>query len=316
MAKIGTDIALAKTFLENGELVAIPTETVYGLAGNGTDLKAVSRIFEVKNRPSFDPLILHFANEEDLKPYVKNLPQAVQMLGRKFWPGPLTMLLEKSDLVSDLITAGSPKVAVRIPAHPLAIALLNSLPFPLAAPSANPFGYISPTSPIHVADQLGNEIPYILDGGQCEVGLESTIVDVTSSIPRVLRKGGIAIEDMEGLFESMEIQSGSSSRPSAPGMLSSHYAPKTILRLKSQLDDWPSPDLKVGVLAFNRFWEEFPTENQIILSQKGEVKEAAQKLFSVMRTLDNMGFDLILTELVPEQGLGRAINDKLRRASA
>ena len=176
MAEVGVDIERAAAFLSKGQLVAIPTETVYGLAGNALDVKAVSSIFETKNRPSFDPLILHVASLEQISPFVSEFPEKLKRLAEAFWPGPLTVLLARKASVPDLVTSGLDRVAVRVPNHPLTLALLVQLDFPLAAPSANPFGYISPTQAGHVDAQLGTQIPYILDGGVCAVGLESTIV--------------------------------------------------------------------------------------------------------------------------------------------
>lgn len=316
MTRIGKDIDEARRLLQFGEVVAVPTETVYGLAGNGISPETVARIFEIKNRPRFDPMILHFSDIHSIQPYVQAMPEKGQTLADALWPGPLTLLLSKTDKVLDLVTAGSPKVAVRIPSHPMLAELLQQLDFPLAAPSANPFGYISPTTAQHVADQLGDRIEYILDGGPCEVGLESTIVDVTSEKPVVLRKGGIDIETIDALIGSVEVLETSSSRPTAPGMLVSHYAPRTLFRLLED-DEFPSdiPLGNIGVLAFDCFWPDIPPENQIILSSTGNLGEAARRLFSSMRELDGKGLNLILARRVPDRGLGRAINDKLRRAS-
>jgi L-threonylcarbamoyladenylate synthase len=190
MAEVGVDIERAAAFLRKGQLVAIPTETVYGLAGNALDLKSVSSIFETKNRPSFDPLILHVASLEQVSPFVSEFPEKLKCLAEAFWPGPLTVLLPRKASVPDLVTSGLDRVAVRVPNHPLTLALLAQLDFPLAAPSANPFGYISPTQAAHVAAQLGSQVPYILDGGACAVGLESTIVGMEVEQVVIYRLGG------------------------------------------------------------------------------------------------------------------------------
>ncbi len=314
MAQIGTDLSLAIDLLQKDELVAIPTETVYGLAGNALSQDAVMKIFQVKKRPFFDPLILHTSSLEKINNLVVNIPDQLKTLAHKYMPGPLTILLEKTDLVPDLITAGSDKVAIRIPVHPLTQKLLARLDFPLAAPSANPFGYISPTEPSHVQKQLGEQIRYILDGGQCEVGLESTIIECRNNEIWVLRKGGVAVED---LGHEVKVELHSSSNPKAPGMLKSHYAPKVPVLIGPQIEDLDKYNFeRIGVLKFQEASPIFPVENQLILSKSGNLQEAARNLFAHLRELDEMDLDLIITEYVPDHGLGRAINDKLKRAAA
>jgi L-threonylcarbamoyladenylate synthase len=317
MSNIGKDINKAIAHLKNGDLVAIPTETVYGLAGNGTDPRVVAEIFRVKNRPSFDPMILHFDGLASIERYVKVIPEKAVQLAQQFWPGPLTLLLYKSELVPDLVTAGSPKVAVRVPSHPLTQELLANLDFPLAAPSANIFGYISPTRADHVADQLGDQITYILDGGQCKVGLESTILDLTTEKPGVLRKGGISIEEIEAVIGKVDVATHSTSNPTAPGMLKSHYAPSipiVIGEVNMILESISASE--IGGLFFSKAHDQLLSENQRVLSHSGDIKEAAANLFAYMRELDKTNCKIIVTELVPDIGLGRAINDKLKRASA
>ncbi|NUQ25966.1 MAG: threonylcarbamoyl-AMP synthase [Saprospiraceae bacterium] len=315
---IGTDIYQAAELLRAGQLVAIPTETVYGLAGNALNEEAVAAIFAVKQRPTFDPLIVHVADMEGLEAYCRDIPADARRLAGVFMPGPLTLLLPKKDIIPDLVTAGSPLVALRMPAHPLAHALLSLLPFPLAAPSANPFGYISPTTAQHVADQLGDKIPYILDGGPCEIGLESTIVgwDETGSAV-VYRKGGVAVEAIEALIGPVEIRLHSSSNPLAPGMLKSHYAPRVPLLL----GDIPAliqthQNKRLAILSFSQFFTEVNPDFQMALSPNGDIREAARHLFGAMRYLDSLPVDCILAELLPEEDLGRAVNDRLRRAAA
>jgi L-threonylcarbamoyladenylate synthase len=226
MAIIGTDIIQAKQLLEQGKLVAIPTETVYGLAGNALNPDAVLSIFKTKNRPSFDPLIVHTDSIEKIERWVKKIPTPLKTLASQVWPGPLTILLPKKEIIPDLVTAGLESVAIRIPNHPLTLSLLQSLDFPLAAPSANPFCYISPTQAEHVNQQLGGLIPYILDGGACQIGIESTIVAWENNQLHVLRLGGLSVEAIENLSQQkVQLQLNQSSNPQAPGMLKSHYAP-------------------------------------------------------------------------------------------
>lgn len=315
-APMETNIQIAQRCLEAEEVVAIPTETVYGLAGNALSAVAVAKIFAVKQRPYFDPLIVHGASFDRLAEYIHFIPESARELARHFMPGPLTLLLEKKARIPDLVTAGSPLVGLRVPAHPLTTALLEVLNFPLAAPSANPFGYISPTTAAHVAQQLGAKIPYILDGGPCEVGVESTIVGFPDGRPTVYRKGGLAIETLEKILGPMKVLNHSSSNPQAPGMLKSHYAPRIPLILGDipvLLEKWA--DKKVGLISFSTAYTTLPAAQQVVLSATRNYTEAAQQLFSGMRYLDQLDIDVILAELLPEEDLGRAINDRLRRAA-
>lgn len=313
MAEIGKDIKKAKQLLESEELVAIPTETVYGLAGNALNSKSVLKIFKVKERPEFDPLIIHVPSLFAAERYVDHLPDVAVKLAQKFWPGPLTILLKKKHIVPDLVTSGLDTVGLRCPDHPLTRQLLEILDFPLAAPSANPFGYVSPTTPQHVQDQLGDKIPYILDGGSARVGIESTIVGFENKEPVVYRMGGLSIETLEAELGKIKVQLHSSSNPKAPGQLKSHYAPsKRIIigNIEQLLQKYPAHCS--SILTFQK---DYNSPNQIILSRSGSVDEAAQNLFASLRSLDKMETDVILTELVPEEGVGRAINDRLRRAA-
>jgi L-threonylcarbamoyladenylate synthase len=254
MAEIGKNLTKAKELLDQGDLVVIPTETVYGLAGNALNVKAVIKIFQVKNRPQFDPLIVHVTNLVQAKELVESFPAKAEKLASKFWPGPLTLLLKKKDIIPDLVTSGMDTVGIRCPDHPLTQSLLQSLSFPLAAPSANPFGYVSPTRPDHVNDQLGDQLKYILDGGECRVGLESTIIGFENDRAIIYRLGGLCIEDIENEIGKVEVQLNSSSNPKAPGQLKSHYAPRkkveigNLLRIVSSI----FKHLKVGVLAFQK----------------------------------------------------------------
>lgn len=320
MAIIGQDIKQAIRLLEANEVIGLPTETVYGLAGNAFNAEAVTKIFEVKNRPTFDPLIVHTSSIERISDFVSEIPEKAQLLAKKFMPGPLTLLLPKKENISDLVTSGLETVAVRIPNHPLAIELLQNLDFPLAAPSANPFGYISPTSAQHVDNQLGTKIKYILDGGECKVGIESSIIGFIGDEIIVYRKGGLAIEVIEQVVGKVKIQEHSSSNPQAPGMLKSHYAPRTqLVILNSQFSTGGVPLINsqsfIGFLGFKEFHSNIPRENQLILSPTGDFREAAKNLFAYMRILDAKGFDIIYTEILPEIDLGRAINDRIIRAA-
>jgi len=319
MAEVGVNIERAAAYLNQGQLVAIPTETVYGLAGNALDIKAVSSIFETKNRPTFDPLILHADSLERIYPLVSSFPEKLKRLAQAFWPGPLTLLLPREEIISDLVTSGLDRVAVRVPNHPLTLALLAQLEFPLAAPSANPFGYISPTQVGHVDAQLGTQIPYILDGGACAVGLESTIVGMEGEQVVIYRLGGLDISKIEAVVGQVTVQAHSSSNPSAPGQLASHYAPRKPFLLGNLVELVPKmiqQGKEVGVLSFNSHFSTIPSDRQVALSATQDLQEAAQRLFMGMRLLDESTASVILAELVPEIGLGRAINDRLKRAAA
>jgi len=311
---IGTDLEYAKSLLERNELVAIPTETVYGLAGNAFDVRAVSKIFEAKDRPFFDPLIVHTSDLRRIEEFVVHISEQAQVLAARFWPGPLTLLLPKNKLIPDLVTAGSDLVGVRVPHHPLTLKLLKSLSFPLAAPSANPFGYISPTRAKHVADQLGSKIGYILDGGECRIGLESTIVGFEGKNTIVYRIGGIPIENIEKIVGKVQIKIHSDLDVTAPGMLKSHYAPSKSLFIANYTGSGYTPE-ETGILSFSTFNALVPEINQVILSPSQSLDEAAYNLFDALRTLDKMPVKVIFAELVPDQGLGRAINDRIKRAA-
>jgi len=311
-AQIGQDIKKAAEILKNGGLVAIPTETVYGLAANALDSDAVLKVFEAKRRPEFDPLIVHVGSWEQLNELACSFPEEARKLTHEFWPGPLTVVLPKKEIIPDLVTSGLPSVGMRMPNHPLALKLLSLLPFPLAAPSANPFGYISPTSAQHVVEQLGDQIDYILDGGPSNVGVESTIVSFEGETPRILRWGGLELEQIEPFLERFDSSEQSSDNPSAPGMLSSHYAPRKKLiigNLKELMVKYANKDCVY--LSF----EETHEMSGEVLSPSGDIREAARNLFAAMRRLDSGEGELILTEMVPESGLGRAINDRLKRAA-
>ena len=315
MSKIGIDIEKAKQILQQGGLVAIPTETVYGLAANGIDANAVLKIFEAKNRPHFDPLILHTNSIDKVKNYVNDFPAWATQLANTFWPGPLTLLLPKKNNVPDLVTSGLAQVAIRIPNHALTLQLLSSINFPLAAPSANPFGYVSPTKAAHVAAQLADSVDYILDGEDCSVGIESTIVGFEEDCITVYRLGGLAVEDIEAVVGRVMVKINQSSNPKAPGMLKSHYAPTKPLYI-GNVEDFikAHEDKKIGVISFSTIYN-IDRNHLKILSAAGDLKEAARNLFAAIRELDASNVELIVAEKLPETLLGKAINDRLRRAA-
>ncbi len=309
-------IRQAAEIIRQGGIVAFPTETVYGLGADAYNPLAVARIFEVKRRPSFDPLIVHIADPVHLRKLVKEIPSGVRRLTEKFWPGPLTVVLLKEENIPDMVTAGLPTVAVRMPDHPMALSLIKDSKCPIAAPSANLFGYLSPTTAEHVREQLGDQVDFILNGGPCSVGVESTIVSFLKNKPRLLRPGGVTLEEIESIVGKVEINS-IKDNPSAPGMFPRHYAPRTPIVLdweEKPLDSYE--DKKVGFLAFQEPGRFLKFEHIEVLSKKGDFKEAAANLFSAIRRLDALDLDLILAEAVPEAGLGRAIMDRLRRATS
>ncbi|PSR56004.1 threonylcarbamoyl-AMP synthase [Adhaeribacter arboris] len=317
MAIIGTDTEQAANLLRAGQLVSIPTETVYGLAANAYLEEAVVSIFEAKQRPAFDPLIVHTHSIQELNKIAVNIPQRAYQLAEAFMPGPVTLILPRHPKIPLLVTSGNESVGVRIPNHPLTLSLLQQLDFPVAAPSANPFGYVSPTTAQHVEQQLGDRIPYIIDGGPCQIGIESTIINLVNNEVEILRLGGLAIEEIETVIKQpVKYVKTSSSNPKAPGMLSSHYAPrkKVLLgNIRENLKNY-NPE-RTGILSFQNVWEQVPRNQQFILAPNGDTNEAARNLFAALRQLDSLSIDIILAELVPETGLGKAINDRLIRAS-
>ncbi len=311
---ISDNLSNAIKLLNEGNLIAIPTETVYGLAANAFDPVAVSKIFEVKNRPKFDPLIVHSYSIEKIKEFVISFPEKSLLLAETFWPGPLTLILKKKNIIPDIVTSGLDSVAVRIPNHPLTLKLLSMLDFPLAAPSANPFGYVSPTEPKHVQAQLGDKIPFILNGGKCKVGIESTIVGFEGEKAIIYRLGGLSVEDIKEVIGKVKINLHSSSNPLAPGQLDKHYSPnKTIVLDLEVIKSFEKSD--VGAIVFSDLIENIPIENQLVLSKNRDYSEAARNLFSILRETENLAVKIIYAELLPEEGLGRPINDRLRRAS-
>ena len=315
---IGKDTALAASYLQQGKLVAIPTETVYGLAARIDLDEAVLSIFTAKNRPSFDPLIVHIADPSWLGALVLDIPEPAKKLMAQAWPGPVTLLFKKSELVSDLVTSGNDTVAIRMPNHPLTLETLRLLGSPVAAPSANPFGYVSPTQAAHVEKQLGEKVAYILDGGESGIGLESTIVSFIDAKPCVLRLGGMSLEELEDLLgEAPAVNISTHSNPKAPGQLDTHYATGIPLlqtrSIRAAAEEFKGKNL--ALLSFSESYSDLPWVGSEVLSREGDMKEAAQALFAAMRRLDEGNADFILAEFFPEIGLGRAIHDRLQRAS-
>jgi L-threonylcarbamoyladenylate synthase len=314
---IGTDIARAASLIREGGLVAFATETVYGLGANAYDVRAVGRIFEAKDRPTFDPLIVHVGNRAWVESVAATVTPLAQRLIDAFWPGPLTLVLPKTDRIPDLATAGLPTVGVRMPSHPSAVELLRQANIPIAAPSANRFGHVSPTRAEHVAEQLGDRIDYILDGGPCTVGVESTILDVTGAEAVLLRPGGLPLEAIEaqiGPVRLIEAMSAANEPQPSPGRLLRHYATRTALVI-ADAEESPPSIARVGLLTLAAKSDDEHYAAIETLSPAGDLAEAAANLFAAMRRLDARGLDLIVARLVPEVGLGRAINDRLRRAA-
>lgn len=297
--------------LRDGGLVAFPTETVYGLGANAWDARAVAKIFEVKQRPLFNPLIVHVASLETASEVASEIPDLARVLATRFWPGPLTLVVPKRASVPDLVTAGLSTVAIRVPAHPIAQSLLREAGVPIAAPSANRFTSLSPTSAADVREALGEEVVIVLDGGPCSVGVESTIVGFgPTGRPRLLRTGGVPVEEIERLVGPVTLSTEAGDRPEAPGQLKRHYSPRTRLYFAGA----PS-GARVGLLTFGPAPDAANFAATEALSQSTDLREAAANLYGALRRLDRLGLDAILARPVPDMGLGRAINDRLKRAS-
>lgn len=314
-AKRLTQTAEAAVHLIAGELVAIPTETVYGLAANGLDDQAVARIFKAKNRPFFDPLILHVSSIEQAQSLCQLWPEEAEKLSHAFWPGPLTLVLPKSDKVPNIVSSDLPTVGLRMPQHSLTLELLKSLNFPLAAPSANPFGYVSPTTAEHVFDQLGDNIQAVLDGGPCRVGIESTIVKWDERGVHLLRLGAITQEQIEAVVGPITLADSIQGGIQAPGQLEQHYSPNCRITLLEPGAMGPTPNSQTAVVQFQQSQQPW-LAHRYFLSKNGELAEAAASVFAVLRELDKQGYAYAFIEQAPKQGLGLAINDRLKRAAA
>lgn len=313
---ITKSIKKAAFYLNKGEVVAIPTETVYGLAASIYYDSALKKIFEIKQRPFFNPLIVHIDSIESMDKVAKNVPDNAYLLAKHFWPGPLTMIFEKNEMVSNIVTANKNTVAVRIPNHPVTLELIKEVGFPLAAPSANPFGSISPTTAKHVEKYFKNQLEVILDGGMAEKGIESTIVGFNKKEVIVYRLGSISIEMLESVVGKVKIRKKSEKQPIAPGMLERHYAPKTpmILSTNPLNSALNLIGKNIGLLVFKEqsVYSDYYTK---VLSLKGDFDEAAKNLYAAMHQLDAMGFDLLIAEKFPNKGIGKTINDRLLRAT-
>ncbi|MBN8520784.1 MAG: threonylcarbamoyl-AMP synthase [Alphaproteobacteria bacterium] len=314
-------IAEAAERLSAGELVCFPTETVYGLGANALSGQAVAKIFEAKNRPSFNPLIVHVADKKQAEKYAV-FNDAAQALAGQFWPGPLTLILPRNPQggISDLVTAGLDTVAIRVPAHPGALKLLKKCGLPVAAPSANASGEPSATTPQHVIESLKDRVPFILAGGACTVGLESTVLDLTSDTPFILRPGAITPEDFAPVIGNVAYDFGDHDRPRSPGQLIKHYAPSLPVRLNA-VDIAPGEALlSFGSVAFMGIRgggsaKSLPDTQHISLSETGDLYEAAARLFAGLRHLDCAPHTGIAVMNIPDKGVGVAINDRLKRAA-
>jgi L-threonylcarbamoyladenylate synthase len=310
-----TNITKAAQALINDEIIAIPTETVYGLAGNAYSENAVKKIFELKKRPFYNPLIVHIKSTEFLDKVATDIPDMAWKLAEEFWPGSLTLVLKKQPHIPNIITAGKETVAVRVPNHSMALALLEQLEFPLAAPSANPFGCISPTTAMHVSNYFKENL-VVLNGGECQNGIESTIIGFENNKPILYRHGSISVEDIERIVGKVLITTSKDCSPDAPGMLSRHYAPKTNTYLTDNVSELiPSFfGKKIGLLLFKDKIKSAENILQEVLSKKGNLAEAAKKLYATMHHLDKSSLDVIIAERFPNKGLGKSINDRLERA--
>lgn len=317
MTEISSDIEKARLILEANELVAIPTETVYGLAANAFNEEAVKKIFKLKKRPTFNPLIVHIKSVEYLNEIAQNIPGLAWKLAEKFWPGPLTLLLEKKNKIPEIVTAGNTTVAIRMPNHKLTLELLSQLPFPVAAPSANPFMSISPTKPEHVKTYFDGKLKFILDGGICREGIESTIIGFSDGKAVLYRQGSCGISDIEKITGKLISPKKTAKIIEAPGMLKRHYAPKTrfVLATNYLKEIQKYEDKKVGLMLFSPVNETSQTITYRFLSEKDSLKEAAANLYSTLIDLDAMKLDIIIAGYVPNKGIGKSINDRLERAA-
>ena len=314
---ITTNISYAVNALNQGDLVAIPTETVYGLAGSAFNEHAIDKIFKLKNRPTCNPLILHTHSIEEILKFVQHIPPAALKLAEAFWPGPLTLLLPKKSNIPLSVTSGSHLVAVRIPNHVVTLSLLEQLDFPLVAPSANPYTRISPTNSKMVHDYFGDDLPVILEGDICSIGIESTIVGFHENTPVIYRQGAISVDAIEFIAGKSKVQATIKEKVTTPGMSPMHYAPKTNFCIVESILDfiYENQDLKIGVLSLGKLEITQPNTTCINLSLAADLEEASTNLYKSMYDLDGMGLDCIIIELFPEIGIGKSLNDRILRAS-
>lgn len=329
----------AAEILRSGGTVAFPTETVYGLGADALNPGAVEKIFTAKGRPNDNPLIVHVANQKDIEPLVKEIPELAVPLMEQFWPGPLTLIFSKSDLVPDVVSGGLDTVGIRIPAHPVALALLKAARIPVAAPSANISGRPSPTSAYHVLKDLTGKIDAVIDGGKASVGLESTVLDITADIPTILRPGGVTLEQLQEVLTKVEIDPALKQhdlnediKPKSPGMKYTHYAPRAEIwlvlgteelvakKLKSLVNESRAEGKRVGIISTEEmlFWSREYNPNPDhweILGSKDNLPEVASRLFQALRNCDRYHLDIVFAQTVPEVGIGVAIMNRLRKAA-
>jgi len=323
-----TKIKIAAEEIKKGNLVAFPTETVYGLGADAFNEQAIAKIFQAKGRPFNDPLITHIADIKELYKLSKQIPPVALKLAKAFWPGPLTLVLKKSELVSDIITAGLDTVAVRMPADNIALSLIREAQTPIVAPSANIFGRTSPTSAQHVEDDLNGKIKMIIDGGKTKVGVESTVLDITAKPIQVLRTGGISVEQLIEVIGQVKMSEELERGFRSPGMLTSHYSPRARLILveekeKAQVEkvlrlasEYKTQGFKVGIMVKEENKDNYKGFKVKVIGKGSELNICAANLFSILRSFDKEGFEIIITEGLEEQGLGLAIMERLRKAAA
>lgn len=314
---ITSNISHAVHALNQGELVAIPTETVYGLAGSAFNEQAIQKIFQLKNRPTCNPLILHTHCISEVSKFVKEIPPNALKLAEAFWPGPLTLLLPKKSIIPHSVTSGSHLVAVRIPNHSVTLDLLKQLEFPLVAPSANPYTRISPTNSKMVDDYFGDALPYILDGDICSKGIESTIVGFHENAPVIYRQGAISVDAIEFIAGKSKVLATKSEKVTTPGMSPMHYAPRTSFQIVDSVSNFivQNPTLNIGVLTLGKLEINQSNTSVIHLSINGDIEEASANLYKSMYDLDGMNLDCIIIEKFPEIGIGKSLNDRIQRAS-
>lgn len=310
------NILKAAEIIKNGGTVAFPTETVYGLGADGLNPTAVAKIFEIKKRPTFNPLILHIDDKTKLNSICEINDSRITKLTDAFWPGPLTLVLPKKKIVPEIVTADNPTVAIRIPKNKIAIELIKLSGVPVAAPSANLFNRLSPTKASHVYNQLGDTVDMILDGGDTEVGVESTIIEITGNDVFLLRPGGITKEQIEELLNCKIEVKQRTTDPNSPGQLPFHYSPRTPLKFLSEANLVKLKDKKVGAIFLKEQTLDFNFNQTVILSSDGNLREAAANMFSALHRLDEKNLDVILVEPIPETGLGLAMMDRLKKAAA
>lgn len=315
--KISNNIKEAIFWLTQDKVVAIPTETVYGLAANIYSEEAVKSIYRIKNRPSNNPLIVHIKSEKELDKYAAYIPEKAHLLAKTYWPGPMTLVLKKQSHIPNYITANKDTVAIRVPAHKTTLKLLDNLPFPIAAPSANPSNSVSATSAQHVLDYFGDKLPFILEGGFCDKGLESTIIGFENDEPIIYRLGALSVEQIENVVGTVFIRNKATQNPDAPGMFSKHYAPNTPMFIVKNVDAFIAQTSfsKIAYLGFDKGYTHSKIKNNYILSECTNFDEAASNLYRTLIEIDSKEFEIIVTQYLPEIELGKSINDRLSRAA-